>query len=929
MVIGLVAAPLAGTASADVTVPGNYPSIQAAINAVLNGSLPNGTTINVQPGTYFEALSIVDTNRSVTVRGVGNSGATIIDAAGRNTAALTVWRATGQVVLRGLTFRHGSRPSVEGGGFLIREASPALTDCVFEANTAYNGGGGSMYASNATFTDCVVRNNIASHFAGGIFILAGSRPIFTNCDIVGNSSGVGGAGVGNIGAGGGVFSHDSSPTFRGVRVRNNASKFAAGGIFHQGIFGSAAGVATLVIEDSEVSDNVSSQFSAADNPAEGGGMHVEDNATAQLTRVRVLRNRANTGAGLNAYRARYDVVDSVIAENVAAAASQANTGFGGGIAATSNNPPGAPSGPGSIVNLTRTLVRQNTAVVAGAGIAIFGDNFSAVRARLSLTTSVISGNQSQSQGGGVMINRTDGVFNDSLVISNAVAGGSAPFGGGLVVTAGSTASISGTTFARNSASQYGGGIFVDAGSNLQMNVSRIYDNSAAAFSGGGLFVGPAGTAGTVQNSIIADNGGHQIVEHLCPSTSLHFVNNTVTPRSGNNDIYLGICNSTATTASTITQFNATPSGRASGNNSNLPRFVHFIAAPGTGTSFTLAWSAARATGVTISSSGGVLNRGGTGTEDTAPGGSTTYTLVASASQANGGNYGAVAVGVTVVGPPSSIQPDAVDGDFNGDGSADITVFRPSDGVWYFRYSNGAVAGIQWGGGADVPAPADYNGDGRADIAVFRPSDGVWYLRYSTGQTAGIQWGTSGDIPVPGDYDGDGRADIAVFRPSDGVWYFRYATGQTAGIQWGGGGDKVAPADYNGDGLTDIAVFRPSVGVWFIRYSGSGTTAGFQWGGGGDIPVPGDYNGDGVADIAVFRPSDGVWYLRYSGSTPPAGFQWGGGADVPVPGDYNGDGLTDIAVFRPADGTWYLRFSGSGLTSGIQWGIGTDIPILKR
>lgn len=265
-------------------------------------------------------------------------------------------------------------------------------------------------------------------------------------------------------------------------------------------------------------------------------------------------------------------------------------------------------------------------------------------------------------------------------------------------------------------------------------------------------------------------------------------------------------------------------------------------------------------------------------------------------------------------------------DYDGDGKADISVFRPSSNIWYVQNSMDNSFNIQQAGAAgDLIAPAEFDLDGKTDIAVFRPSNGTWYIQRPYVGTIAVKFGLSGDVPVPADYDGDGIADLAVFRPSNGVWYIlKSSDGQVQITQFGIAEDKPTIGDFDGDGKADIALFRPSTGVWYRLNSSDNSFFAAQFGISEDKPVAADYDGDGKTDLAVFRPSSGVWYRINSGYSSYSIAQFGTSEDKPVAADYDGDGKADIAVFRPSQNTWYLQKSQSGFTAQ-QFGVNGDLP----
>jgi Calx-beta domain/FG-GAP-like repeat len=262
-------------------------------------------------------------------------------------------------------------------------------------------------------------------------------------------------------------------------------------------------------------------------------------------------------------------------------------------------------------------------------------------------------------------------------------------------------------------------------------------------------------------------------------------------------------------------------------------------------------------------------------------------------------------------------------DFDGDKKSDLSVFRPSDVLWYILNSSDRSFRVQpFGLVTDVPIADDFDGDLKTDIAVFR--NGVWYVFQSrTNTVIAMILGQAGDKPLTGDFDGDRIADIAVYRPNIGTWYIKESSdGNIREQQFGISTDIPIPTDFDGDRRTDIAVFRS--GLWYIFRSSDFGIEVNAFGSSGDVPIGGDYDGDGKSDLMVFRPLSGVWYLLNSSNNGFQAFQFGVSTDVPLRGDYDGDGKSDLAIFR--NGIWYIYNIANGSFRVEAFGTTNDLPI---
>jgi hypothetical protein len=255
--------------STTLHVPGDYPTIQAAIDAASAGD-----QVLVASGTYFENLHT--RGKSLIVRSQAGATATIVD--GRRLGSVLV--ITGGGTVEGFTFRNGQ--AQDGGGIHVQGPSETrIQHNVIEQNRAGfmidsgNGGGVWSFTAAIIIEENTIRNNYAGASGGGIYASPSGIQILANI-IQHNGCHVGGGGI-DLGSSGQL----SSTVANNLILNNTADSFGAG-INSSGM---------IAIESNTVVGNYNdNNFAHASGIRAGGGGIIRRNI--------VVRNTGRDGSGV-------------------------------------------------------------------------------------------------------------------------------------------------------------------------------------------------------------------------------------------------------------------------------------------------------------------------------------------------------------------------------------------------------------------------------------------------------------------------------------------------------------------------------------------------------------------------------------------------------------------------------------------------------
>jgi hypothetical protein len=226
-----------------------YASIQAAITAA-----PNGTTIQVGPGTY--ATSVLLNNKSVQLISIAGADQTILSGIGATSSIFAVrTSAANGFLIDGFTFRDGTIGSAAfdtrvGGGLFLDNVTGTVRNCRFLDNASSFGGGLYAISFSGVIEQCHFEGNSAVNNSGGAQIGFGGTVDFRNNTLIGNTAASGG--------GMHVVNWDNGPlttaSLTNCVFRDNTATFQGGALLWYGATGTNLPVTGCTVESNTAPD---------------------------------------------------------------------------------------------------------------------------------------------------------------------------------------------------------------------------------------------------------------------------------------------------------------------------------------------------------------------------------------------------------------------------------------------------------------------------------------------------------------------------------------------------------------------------------------------------------------------------------------------------------------------------------------------------
>lgn len=594
-VLTMAAAPAA--AETVVHVPGSVPTLSAAFQSV-----PDGGVIELADGIYPTPVGgwfFANLQKSFTVRAASGATVTLDGSDARPILRLqnTNPALGGQVSFIGLVFTGGfSVQNGVAGGVTIEDNDAIFTDCVFEDNgsdATITGGGGAIVFGEADvrFIGCRFEGNWARNEGGGLKIGEGARAFVHQSVFIENRVNL--AGHRPSSAGGGIHVGNADVVVTNSRFKDNQAGYVGGGFYSIGTWQDPVSVprSNIGIANCTFEDNLAYPYPGITPPSktEGGAVHAEDQVLMRIDNSRFFTNAAETGGGVNLYRARVEVTNSVFRGNRATAVG-GGTGFGGALVAVSNDTSidGSNNRPSAELSVTDCLIQGTFQQVGsvgqiGGGIYTSGDqnrqygnngvpaipNLTVNRANVTIVRSVFSECQvvqsvvGTGVGGAAMFDLSE-VDIDGTVFLASEATGSDSHGGGLRAIGQSSLAVDDSTLAGNTAQRFGGAVYLQGveanfnGCALIENTDGDNDYGAAIFSGPDEAAGTSMT-GAVANSVISNTADRGLLvfdddRQGSPSTpfnDLRYNGNTIFDRSQGTAVYRDPLAGAAKTASEL------------------------------------------------------------------------------------------------------------------------------------------------------------------------------------------------------------------------------------------------------------------------------------------------------------------------------------------------------------------------------------------